>query len=210
MTKHRQSTFALTLMSVTALVVAAWTSSAIADKPAKTIQELSEKRYMYDVFRRQANRPEHQAALIAVVQTLEGSQVMHGLIFLQTKEEGHHGKGIVCGHSDPRPSRANSEGQSMESTDAALECHQHIGGLKETLTIGAIDSEFCDDLRQRVTLDDDHRTPDGKNPIATPEECSEMDPPRNCVCYEIKHEPPRDGVGPDSPPNSGSGTGGHN
>ena len=31
----------------------------------------------------------------------------------------------------------------MESTDAALECHQHIGGVKETLTIGAIDSKFC-------------------------------------------------------------------
>ena len=204
MTKHRQSTFALTLMSVTALVVAAWTSSAIADKPAKTIQELSEKRYMYDVFRRQANRPEHQAALIAVVQTLEGSQVMHGLIFLQTKEEGHHGKGIVCGHSDPRPSRANSEGQSMESTDAALECHQHIGGLKETLTIGAIDSAFCETLRRNIDGNADRHTPDGKNPVAKPGECKNKYSKGGCVCYEIEDDKP------DFPPNSGSGTGGHN
>jgi hypothetical protein len=92
----------------------------------------------------------------------------------------------------------------MLSTDASLECHQHIRGLKETLTIGAIDSEFCNDLRKSIEVEvskdekkkDALYTADKKmNPVATPEEC--------------KEEPPDGNVRLMAPPNSGSGTGGH-
>jgi hypothetical protein len=215
MKQHRQKTAGLALMTVAAFIVTAWASFAVADGSTKKLQEITEKGYIYDVFRRQSNRPEHESALITVVQTRvqtrKNFEIMHGLVFLQTMGESQHGKGIVCGHSDPRSRSTSNEGASFESTDSALECHQHIGGVKETLTIGALDSEFCGELRQRVNLDEDHLTPLGKNPVATPEECTEKyGEEGECVCYEIKQEPPSDGDGDLlNPPNSGSGTGGH-
>jgi hypothetical protein len=215
MKEHRQSTAATALMTLAAFATSAWASSAVADESATAAQEFGDKSYMYEVFRSQARAPGHEAALIAAVLTREDPDIMHSLIFLQTAGEGHVGKGIVCEHADPRLRRTIKEGESILSTDASLECHQHIRGLKETLTIGAIDSEFCNDLRQSIEdeVSNDSNKKDSlysagkKNPVATKEECDKMVPPRRCVCYDIKHEPPDP---TDVPPNSGSGTGGHN
>ena len=137
MAEHRKSTAALKLVTVAALTVTACAGSAVADRPAKTIQELSEAGNVFEVFRARTDRPEHQAAIVAIVQTREEPGMIHGLVFLQTGGRGHAGKGMICAHSDPR-------------TDGALECHQHIGRVNETLTVGGIDSEFCSNLRIRA------------------------------------------------------------
>jgi len=219
MKKHRQGTSVLALTGVAMFVVTASPSPADADVSATAAQEFGENSYTYDVFRSQARAPGHEAALIAAVLTRDRPEIMHGLVFLQTSGEGHAGKGIVCEHADPRPRRTIIEGESMLSTDASIECHQHIRGTKETLTIGALDSEFCNDLRQSIEneVDKDSSKKDSLytavtkedpvaiNPVATKEECKKKYDV--CVCYDIKHEPPDP---TDIPPNSGSGTGGHN
>jgi len=156
----------------------------------------------YRVFLSQKPRKEHQEAIIAVVQTRTKPNAAYGLVFLQTKETNHIGLGIVCENSEARE-------------DSALECHQTVGDKKETLRVGAIGSKFCDDLKKEIKrcVDEDQTrkkhlyTSDGENPIV--DECN----PGPCICFQISHNdapvcPPE--VGPDAPPNSGTGTGGHN
>jgi len=215
MKQHRQSTFALTLMTVAAFSVTAWANSAVAGKPAKTIKELSEKGYTYNVFRSEANGLGHDAAIVAIVQTREAPGVVHGLVFLQTKEQDHRGKGMVCAHADPRPSDANINGNDKAPPDMSLECHQHVKGYKETLRVGTLDSEFCSDLRARfdnVIKKDPGKAEtlytEGKNPIVTQDECNKHTSGGECVCYQIEHEGRTLKIM--APPNSGSGSGGHN
>jgi hypothetical protein len=202
MKQHRLSTAAMTLVTVAALVVTAWASSAVADQHAGTRWALAQQGMEYEVFRRRDDRPEHQGALVYVIQTRKSPQdIAHGLVFLQTRGSAH-GEGFVRGICEPM------------QNDRSLKCHQDIGNSTETMIIGAINSKACKELRKRnekmaskaKTPEDREKlqTPEGKNPVATPEECGETHP-KGCVCYDISSDDTRD-----FPPNSGSGTGGHN
>jgi hypothetical protein len=195
MKQHRLSTAAMTLMTVAAFIVTAWASSAVADDPAKLLRDLPERGLLFDVFLHERDRPGHKGMKIVVVQTETVPGVEYGLIFLQFGG-GMYGKGIIC-----KPLNLYLDG--------SLECEHKLEGYTETLRIGAIESNFCDDLSLRIHRDHpNRRTANGENPVATKaEEC----PHDKCICYDVKHAPPDDkGAVPKGPPNSGSGTGGHN
>ena len=191
MKQHRQSTGAMALMTVAALMVTAWASSAVADGLAQSVLDLAKQGFIFEVFQTEKGSQEHQGAIIAVLLTRIDPEVKHGLVFLQTAEPVM-GQGMVCALSEPLPN------------DGALRCSQKVGKYTETLTIGAIDSAFCETLRRNIDGNADRHTPDGKNPVAKPGECKNKYSKGGCVCYEIEDDKP------DFPPNSGSGTGGHN
>jgi hypothetical protein len=205
MKDHLKSTASLALMAVAALVMTAWASSAVADdekEPAGTTWALSQQGAKYEVFRHRDDRPEHLGSLIYIVQTRTTAEnIAHGLVFLQTSGS-YTGEGFVSWKCVP------------DKDDYSLTCDQDIEEIKETLIIGAINSEACEKIRKKnqdmASAEKDEKklkkllTPDGKNPVSTTEECGETHP-KGCVCYDISSDDTRD-----FPPNSGSGTGGHN
>ena len=200
MKQHRQSTAAMALMTVAAFIVIGWASSVVAEEPAGTTWALSQQGVKYEVFRRRDDRPGHHGAFIYIVQTrMPPEEIAHGVVFLQTRGSVH-GEGFVRGTCTPM------------KDDKSLTCEQKIGKATETLIVGAINSQACIELRKKneemvgAAKPQDKkklRSPDGKNPVATPEECSDTHP-RGCICYDISNGTM------DIPPNSGSGTGGHN
>lgn len=201
MKNHPGSTASIALTTVAALFLTAWASLAVAQEPAGTTWAFSQQGVKYEVFRRRDDRPEHHGALIYIVQTRKtGHEKPHGLVFLQTRGSVF-GQGFVEANCTPM------------QDDPSLTCEQVIGNKTETLIIGAINSKACDNLRTRnenpaknaKTTKDTERplTPEGKNPVATPEECANTQP-GGCICYDISNNDHRD-----FPPNSGSGTGGH-
>jgi hypothetical protein len=195
MKQHRQSTAAMSLVTVAALVVTAWASSAVADDPAPSLLDLPEQGLIFEVFRRERSREGHQGMKIVVVQTRTKPPVAYGLVFLQTGD-GVRGQGIICESRDLK-------------RNGFLECSQQLEDYEEILKIGAIDSEFCNKLRGDLEGNPNRQTPNGKNPVAEKNECKK----EKCICYDVEHRPPDD-ENPNprllAPPNSGSGTGGHN
>jgi hypothetical protein len=205
MAKQNPTTHARISIPVVALFAIAWSWPAFGQGPVSLAKNLS-KGGPYHVFLSQNPRKEHQEAIVAVVQTSKDPNAPPALVFLQTKERGHIGKGMVCV-------------EAKEREDSALECHQTVGDKIETLRVGAIGSKFCNHLKDQIdacvkqnsNARQDLYTSDDKNPIATSDECTnDAHPKRECVCYEINHGGPVCSLGAAFPPNSGTGTGGHN
>ena len=165
--------------------------------------ELSRKAIPFEVFRHWKDKPQHDKALIAVVQT-DKAGTQFGLVFMQRAARGGGGLGIVC----PRSRRLVNP--DTGKPDDAYRCHQHIDALIETLTVGHIESKFCADLRgiaEKKKLE--QFTAANTNPIATPKECSDRPNTDPCICFEIKHEIDKAFLSkaPD-PPTDGTGSGG--
>ncbi len=185
------------VLTVVALVVVAGCSciDVRADEP-DDILELSEMAAVFEIERREDDRPEHENAAIAVVQTGRDGE-RFGLVFMQTKEDGYKGQGMLCPNA--RVLRKATTG----GMDVALTCHQHIDGVHETLTVGTVGSAFCNALREEK----------GDGLVMTPEQCATNDgEDAVCICYSITHKSTlmktelgrRGGI----PPTSGSGSGG--
>ena len=169
-------------------------TAANTDKWLSRVQE----GHAFEVFRNWADVPQHKGALITIVQT-DNPGNDFGLTFMQRREQGHRGKGMIC------PESQRLRKKSSKGVDDAYKCHQHMGSVAETLTIGLIPSEFCDSLRDS----EENKTADDKNPIATEDECKAEYPDGACVCFQIRHERDPDLPAPNTnPPTDGSGSGG--
>lgn len=207
MAKQSPTIYARTSIAVVAVFTIAWSWPAFGQEPVSLAKKLS-KDSPYTVFLSQNSRKEQQEAVIAVVvQASVDPNTGPALVFLQTRETGHIGKGMVCE-------------DAKEREDSALECHRAVGDTTETLRVAAIGSVFCnklnDEIEACVAAQPDKKkdlyTSGGTNPIVDPNKCKNNEhPKRECVCYEISHNGlPVCTPGHGLPPNSGSGTGGHN
>ena len=204
MANQNPNVYARASIAVVAIFTIAWSWPAFGQGNVPFARDLA-KGSPYHVFLSQNPRKEQQEAVIAVVQTRTGSDAAYGLVFLQTRETNQIGLGMVCE-------------RAKVGEGSALECDQTVGGRTEILRVAAIGSEFCNSLRDQietcVTNDPSKKkdlyTTDLKNPIAIPNDCKDEEHPnRKCVCYEIDHGGDVCSLGHDFPPNSGTGTGGH-
>jgi hypothetical protein len=207
MAKQSPKVYARASIAVVAILTIAWGWPAFGDEPERLMNKLS-KSSPYTVFLSQNPRREQQEAIIAVVvQASNDPNAGPALVFLQTMGNGHIGKGMVCE-------------DAKEREDSALECHRTVGSTTETLRVAAIGSKFCTDVRDQIEAcvkkDQTKKgflyTSGGDNPIIDPNKCkNSQHPERECVCYEISHNgSPVCTPGHGLPPNSGTGTGGHN
>lgn len=192
MKQHRQSTVAMALTTVAALVVTAWASVSVADDSTPPILDVPEQGLLFDVFRREKRNQDHQGMKIAIVQTRTDPEVTYGLIMLQTGD-GVRGQGIIC---EPL----------VLISDGSRQCEQTLVGKKEIVRIDVVGSEFCEALRNDLEGKPNRRTPNNENPVASTSECSNT----SCICYDVVHKTSGQTKSLVDPPNSGSGTGGHN
>lgn len=172
------------------------------------LPDLVERAYVFRVFKREENVDAHDRAIIALVKTAthaDESMDRYGLLFFQRNaSSGKAGQGMLC----PVAERVN---KSNGTPDVALSCSQCVGETQEILTVGRLDSEFCQ------TLDEDPN-----KAVANEQECRDnvSGRPKTCVCYDIEHavitdmgtQCPNGALTPASagyaPPDRGSGSGG--
>jgi len=204
---------AVTLLAMTCLLISACKyvregsgpavaeASEVTSGPATTNAQPSRlelwtgKGYIFRVWMRQTDK--HEGAAVAVVQTAANNDPKkneYGLMFLQRNEAaGESGQGMLCQRATRLKKKSNAT-----LDDDALTCSQDVGTTHETLTVGALSSEYCADLKSHQ-----------KKKVATDAECQAEFPAndRLCICYEIKHTAIQ-GAGGMAPPTSGSGSGG--